>query len=108
MRRLLGTTRSFYPARARRATTTELVLRFMLLLSVVACAVFLPLYAALGAVALWLARVFVVRHQTARISRRLGERAIVRWMLLYDLIEPFVYISLFVSRIIRKPKENWK
>ncbi|MCL2561829.1 MAG: glycosyltransferase [Rikenellaceae bacterium] len=108
MRRLLGTTRSFYTARARRATTTELVLRFMLLLSVAVCAMFLPLYTALGAVVLWLARMLVVRHQITRISRRLGERAIGRWMLLYDPIEPFICISLFVSRIICKPKANWK
>ncbi len=107
-RRLLGTTRESYPGRARRATTAELWFRFILMLAIAACGVYMPLYTALGAAAVWIIRSFIVRHQTVRISRRLGEKGLGGWMMLYDIVEPFVYIILTVLRYIRPPKENWK
>lgn len=107
-RKLLGTTRGFYPGWAQRETTMELCFRFALLLAVIACAAFMPLYTALGAAALWIGRAFIVRHQTVRICRRLGEKGLGWWMMLYDLAEPFVCMSLSASRYIRPPKEIWK
>lgn len=107
-RRLLSTTLDLYPGRARRATTTELCFRFALMLSITACAVYMPLFTALGAAVIWIIRALVVRHQTVRICRRLGEKGLAGWMMFYDLVEPFAYMTLTVSRYIRRPKENWK
>lgn len=107
-RRLLGTTRRFYPGWAKRATTAELCFRFLFMLTAIVCAVFLPLYTGLGAIGLMIGRAFIVRHQTRRISKRVGETGLGWWMMLYDLIEPFVYIALAASRYIKPPQELWK
>ena len=107
-RRLLGTARRYYPRRAKWATTAELCFRFMFMLTAIACAVLLPLYTGLGAVALIVRRAFVVRHQTRRISKRVGETGLGNRMMLYDLIEPFVYMALSVSRWLKPPQELWK
>ena len=107
-RKLLSTTRELYPGRARRATMAELFFRFALMLAVAACAVYMPLYTALGAAAVWIIRSFIVRHQTVRICRRLGENGLGSMMMIYDIIEPFVHMTLTASRYIQPPKENWK
>lgn len=108
MRRMRGYTRRYYPAWARRAVTVEVLIRFLFMATVVACGILLPMYTALGALALWIGRLFVVRHQAVRISRRLGERGLATAMMLYDFIEPFTAIALAVSRRIKPPKEVWK
>lgn len=105
--RLSGLTRRFYPGRARRASTMELVYRFILLLSVIACGILMPLYTALGAAALWVIRMFAVRYQTARICRRFGEKGL-NWMIMfYDIAEPFILLLIWLSRRVRTPKEMW-
>lgn len=106
--RLSGSVRRFYPPRAKRAITTELIFRFLLMLSVIGCALLLPLYTALGAVALWVGRMCVVRYQTARTSRRLGEKGLSWMLMFYDIAEPFIHLMLRISRMVHAPKEIWK
>lgn len=107
-RKINGTARRYYPAAAQRATCTELFVRFFFMLTVIAFAVLMPLYTALGALGVWLIRLFVVRHKTKLICRRLGEKGLSWAMLLYDVIEPFTAMLLSLSRRIRPMKEVWK
>lgn len=107
-RRLGELTREFYPRRAMWAVGAELIVRTLFMLAVVACAVFMPLYTALGAAGLWLVRLFVVRHQIARISRRLGERRLSTRMMLWDVAEPFAAAVVRLSIMIKPPREVWK
>lgn len=106
-RRINGTARRFYPAAARRATSIELFVRFFFLLTVIAFAVLMPLYTAFGALGVWIIRLFIVRHKTSLICRRLGEKGLSGTMLIYDLIEPFTSIFISISRRIRPMKEVW-
>lgn len=107
-RKINGTARRYYPAAAQRATSTELFVRFFLMLTVVAFAVLMPLYTALGALGVWMIRLFVVRYKTKLICRRLGEKGLSWAMLLYDVIEPFTAMLISVSRRFRPMKEVWK
>lgn len=106
--RLGGKARAIYPAAAKRAIGLEVLLRVIFALSVAACWGVLPLYSALGATALWVVRLFVVRHQTARIGKRLGEKGLSWRMMVWDLLEPLFMTAVFISRRIKAPREVWK
>lgn len=108
MRRLGGRARDIYPAWARRAVSMELILRTVFMLTVAACCVWMPLYTASGAAGLWLTRSFVMRHQVARISRRLGEKGLATRMMLWDIIEPLAAFAGTLSQSIKPAREVWK
>lgn len=108
MRRVRGVARRYYPWRARMAASSELWVRFMLLITGVVCAVVLPLYTVIGIAAIWTGRLFIVRHQALRISKRLGEQKLGTAMMLYDIIEPFAAAAVSISRRIKPADEVWK
>ncbi len=107
-RRLGGKARDIYPAWAKRAVSTELIVRALFMAVVVACVLWMPLYTGLGALGLWLLRLAVVRHQVARISRRLGEKNLATRMMLWDVAEPLVAFVATLSESIKPAREVWK
>jgi glycosyltransferase involved in cell wall biosynthesis len=107
-RRLSGRARDIYPAWAKRAVSMELIIRTLFMATVAGCALWMPLYTGLGALGLWLIRLFVVRHQVARISRRLGEKGLATRMMLWDIFEPLVSLIATLSQSIRPAREVWK
>ncbi len=107
-RRLGGKAREIYPAWAKRAMSMEIVLRTIFMVAVVVCALWMPFYTGLGAIGLWLLRLLVVRHQVARISRRLGEKRLATRMMLWDIVEPLLAFTAAISQQIKPPREVWK
>lgn len=107
-RRLGGMARDIYPFRARFAMTFELVLRAFFAFAVAACAVWMPMYTGMGAVALWVFRLFVVRHQVVRVSRRVGEHGLATRMMLWDIFEPLFAFLIFASQHMKPAREIWK
>jgi hypothetical protein len=108
LRRLCGKAREIYPVWAKRAVSVELIVRTLFMGAVAACALWMPLYTGLGALGLWLLRLLVVRHQAARISRRLGEKGLATRMMLWDIFEPLLSFITSLSQSIKPAREVWK
>ena len=100
-RKFYGSAYRLYPRAVKNRIECELGSRLLFLLATVVCIIILPIEIKIGAAALWLLRLFLVRHQLWRIRRRLGENGIGLASVIYDTVEPFTAIALAFSRRVR-------
>ncbi len=103
-----GSTRRFYPRRARRFVACELVSRALFFVAVVVVAVSLPLEIGFGAVGLLLLRLAVVEFEMWRICRRLGERGLMWSYVVYDFVSPVTAALLGISRRVNPNRNIWR
>lgn len=93
--RMLRTTYRFYPKGVMRATTTELALRALFFVALIAALIVLPWQFKLAALGVAVVRFLIVLFIFTRNAHRLGEDGLTASHILYDFIEPG--LRLFIA-----------
>ncbi len=99
--------KKFYNRSARRASSTSLIVRGLFFVAVIVTSVLLPIEIMFGTFGLYLIRLIVVLGSLNKIRRRLGEKRLMMWFPIYDLVAPFYELSIRVARIL-KPSSRWR
>lgn len=102
-----GAAARFYPRSVRWGLTAELVTRVLFFAVVAWAFVRMELLFAAGFGVLLLLRYAVILFAVRRIARRLGERRMVRFYFLYDLLSP-LWALLLALLSLRKDERVWR
>ncbi len=100
------TTHRYYPKWAMVPTISELVIRVLFFVAVLAAVVFMPWEFKLAALIVALLRYFVIMFVVVRNARRLGESGIAPLHFVYDLIEPLLRLTVALASY-KKYKKSW-
>lgn len=98
----------FYPFRVKFSIFFELATKFLFLVSLIFMALLPIEYIWIYAVSAFVLRELVVLWSARRIMMRLGERKLLLFFLLYDLISPLTETILAISRRMKVPSGVWK
>lgn len=102
-----GAAARFYPRIVRWMRFWEPFSRVLFFGVLLAMALLLPLPLQLTAAALLLLRYLIVLLEVRRIARRLGEKQMLRFYLLYDLFSP-LWVLLRSLLMMRKDERVWR
>jgi len=105
--RYFGSTRRFYPLRAKALSATELWARVLFFSSVALSLIFLPTELRIAAGVMLVLRFLVVEFSILRISRRLGEENIARLHFIFDIIEPVIRLTVR-AMLCKRTASAWR
>lgn len=104
--KLLQTTHRYYPKSALLPTISELVIRILFFAAVVVALVCMPWEFKVAALTVALLRYFAVMFVVVRNAGRLGESGVAAMHFIYDIIEPFLRLSVTIFSY-KKYKKSW-
>ncbi len=97
----------FYPDFAKSHIRWEICSRVLLFAAIATAAIVMPIEFGGAAIALLLMRYLAVALAIRKIAKRLGERRMVRWYFIYDLISPVVDLLVRIS-LLHKDGTVWR
>ena len=98
---------AFYPARVRRYTAAEPVMRTLFFACCAAVLVLLPAELKYAAAAMLAVRFLTVMLVVRRVARRMGEQKIMGRYAIYDLLSPLCRLAVRMS-MLRKDHSVWR
>ncbi len=101
-------THRYYPLRAKRFVTAELMSRALFFISAAVLLVSMPANVRIAVAALLALRWTMVAMVTARITKRLGDKGLLGAYMVYDLISPVLNFILFLGRVFTPKRRRWQ
>ena len=98
----------FYPFRAKWFIGLEAASRLLFFATAATAAAMMPFEVQMGVAGVVLLRFMAVILQMRRVAGRLGERRLMMFYFLNDLLEPLFGIGIIVSRIFKPIREVWR
>lgn len=106
-RRHYGSALKFYPDFAKSHIRFETGSRVLFFAATIAAMILMPIEFGAVALAILLLRYLAVAISVRKIAKRLGERRMVRWYFIYDVISPVMDFIVRLS-LLRKDSTVWR